>query len=222
MIKLFFSQTQVSSNKLFKTRLYTSNTGSAPLINFSCFYGSTTLVRTSNYTPFLKLPLSSSCPLFLFLRFWGVAIWTRNPILPLWGCHVRITDWLLATITKLKSSWCQPMFDWDSFVKNKALTFPKRFCLGDFFQVFQNSTFQMINLVKNEDSSEVKSSCKILCPRKTVTKVVAKSPNSTPNSISATSFIKLEFSSHGKSCRGRRNPPPLFSTHTQNIIHGIS
>lgn len=107
---------------------------------------STTFVGTTNNAPSLELSLSCSSPLFLFFRFWWVTVWTSNSILPQWGFHVGITHRLLASIAKLESSLHQTMLNRYSFVKHKALTLPEALFLWNFLQVFQNPTFQMINL----------------------------------------------------------------------------
>lgn len=122
-----------------------------------CFQWSSALVRATNNTPSFELPLPSSCPLLLFFRFWWVAVWTRNPIFPLRSFHVSITHGFLAPVAKFESSWNQTMFDWDSLIKDKALSLPEALGFRNLFQIFQNPAFQMIHLIKNQKQTKNKT-----------------------------------------------------------------
>lgn len=94
------------------------------------------LVRSTDNTPGSELPLSSSCPLFLFFRFCGEAVWAWDTVFPLWRFHVFVAHRLLATIAKFKASLNQSMINRNPFVKNKAFPLPEALIFRDFLQVF--------------------------------------------------------------------------------------
>lgn len=111
-----------------------------------------TLVGTSNDTPCLELPLASSSPLLLFLRLWGKAIRAGDSVFPKRGLHVSIAHGLFAAIAELKGALGQSMLHWYPLVKHKALPLPQALRLGNFLQVFQYPTFQVINLQRADNT----------------------------------------------------------------------
>lgn len=106
------------------------------------------LIRTTYDPPSLKLFLSSSSPLLFFFWFLCKTVRTGDSIFIFWGFHVSVTHRLLTTIAQLEISLCQTMLDGDSLVENKALSLPKALSLWNFLKIFQDSTFQVINLGK--------------------------------------------------------------------------
>src|SRR5690554_3888860 len=49
-------------------------------------------------------------------------------------------------MTLIIFTFFQTVIDCDPFIKHKTFTFPERFLLRYFFQVFQDTTFKMVNL----------------------------------------------------------------------------